>query len=193
MATCTNCPDKKARECGLCGACAARARRAGTLPPPAKRKSPADLLLESRAERTDDECWPWAGNISPTSGYGRIRIKGVLKHAHTWSYETHVGPLPEGAEPDHACHTRDEDCTGGKTCRHRPCVNWHHLEPVTSHENWRRGQSPPARNARKTHCGSCGREYDTVVHTARDGDVRRCTRCTNASNRRSAARTRAHA
>lgn len=37
-------------------------------------------------------------------------------------------------------------------CPHRICVNPAHMEPVTLAENKRRGMSPPAINARKTHC-----------------------------------------
>lgn len=49
--------------------------------------------------------------------------------AHRVSYETFVGPIPEGAQLD---HRTDLGCIGGL------CIHPNHLEPVTSEENLRR-------------------------------------------------------
>jgi hypothetical protein len=55
------------------------------------------------------------------------------------SYETFVGPIPDGLTIDHLC------CNP-------PCINPEHLEVVTMRENLRRGRSPVGVNARRTHC-----------------------------------------
>jgi hypothetical protein len=137
------------------------------------------------ARREPDECWPWFGSLN--HGYGRIRIKNVEHRAHVIVYEYLIGPVPEGLWLDHECHTRDKGCPGGSSCQHRKCVNPKHLAPVTPRENWARGRSPSAENARKTECPK-GHPYGTVSQTERDGPVRRCLICAYESNRRGLAR-----
>lgn len=84
-------------------------------------------------------CWIWTANKN-RQGYGLFWITRVnyLK-AHRVSFEEAFGPCPEGLEPDHLC-------------RVRACVHPNHMEAVTKVENTMRGFSPPAINARKTHC-----------------------------------------
>lgn len=65
-------------------------------------------------------CWVWTG-YRDRNGYGRHKVEW----AHRWSYEHHVGPIPERHEIDH-------------TCSNPPCVNPAHLEPVTRLEHARR-------------------------------------------------------
>lgn len=77
----------------------------------------------AKVEKTND-CWLW--RAATTVGYGVFkRATKVLVYAHRWSYEHHVGPIPEGLHIDHLC-------------RVRACVNPAHLEPVTLAENNRR-------------------------------------------------------
>ncbi len=86
-------------------------------------------------------CHLWIGSIH-AEGYGVY--SDVL--AHRIVYELTLGPIPAGLTLDHLC-------------RVRPCVNPRHLEPVTLAVNVLRGESLPARNARKTHCPK-GHPYD---------------------------------
>jgi hypothetical protein len=98
-----------------------------------------------------DGCWRrrW---VLPT-GYSTVsRPGGRVVLAHRAMYELMVGPIPEGHDLDHLCHTNDPTCHLDRDCPHRACCNPAHLEPVTERENTLRGTSPAAENARKTHC-----------------------------------------
>lgn len=161
------------------------------MPRPGRQgRTPEQWFAESRAGRGPDECWPWAGNISPTHGYGRVRIDGRLWHAHQWAHRTFIGPVPDGHHVDHECHNRS-DCPGGPRCGHRPCVNPAHLVARTPHGNWARGRSPSRLNADKDRCGACGRPYDTTGKGPNGTTYRRCSACVRESNRRGRARRRA--
>lgn len=80
----------------------------------------AAARLMRHVEVSDDGCWNWTAALN-AFGYGRFR--GLL--AHRVSYESLVGPIPDGLELDHLC-------------RNRKCVRPEHLEPVTHDENYRR-------------------------------------------------------
>lgn len=86
-----------------------------------------------------DGCWEWTGSICPSTGYGRLLVRGRRFMAHRYAYELLVGEIPDGLQIDHLC-------------RVRTCVNPDHLEPVTLGENVLRGAGITAQNARKTHC-----------------------------------------
>lgn len=83
-------------------------------------------------------CWLWTGAL--VGGYGKFKVDGKSVAAHRWSYEEYVGPIPEGLQLDHLCHTRDVvNCVASGQCMHARCVNPSHLEPVTGQENSLRG------------------------------------------------------
>ena len=90
------------------------------------------------------ECWGWEGSMYP-NGYGMFALarngspKVKFALAHRYSYELHVGDIPEGLVLDHLC-------------RNRSCVNPAHLDPVTTRENLVRGEGFVGKQSRRTHC-----------------------------------------
>lgn len=120
-----------------------------------------------------DECVIWPGHINRW-GYGNSGRSGL---AHRLIYEAVVGPIPEGLQLDHLCHSNDVGCAGGVRCAHRACVNPAHLEPVTRAENM-------ARSVR-TKAPSCvnGHEY-TDETLSYYGVQRNCRICERERSRR---------
>lgn len=113
-----------------------------------------------------DGCWLWTGRPN-AGGYGRVRqgARGTpILYAHRVLYEALVGPVPAGLELDHLC-------------RMPACVRPDHLEPVTHRENIVRGESPVAKQARKTHCKN-GHELSAPTRRGRI-----CRTCLNAYQR----------
>lgn len=84
--------------------------------------------FDAKIDRQADGCWLWTG-ARQGRGYGYFG----RQLAHRWSYEQHVGPIPDDLTIDHLC------------CNIL-CVNPEHLELVTRSENARRA------HARRTHC-----------------------------------------
>lgn len=135
---------------GLCSMHYARWRRTGSTHTdnPNPHGTPAERLWRHVDKNGPLGCWLWTGSINGHNGYGGLKMRdGTVILVHRLSYELLVGPIPKGLEIDHLCRVRN-------------CVNPAHLEPVTKTENWRRGISIFAINARKTHCKS-GHEFTT--------------------------------
>lgn len=140
-----------------------------------------DRVMESVAV-ADNGCWIWQKAVGQT-GYGRVNVhdgtaKGRTCQAHRVAYMAFVGPIADGLEIDHLCHTRARECAGGFTCPHRRCVNPAHLEPVTRSENRRRRH--PAHGGRgyyKTHCKR-GHPFDeaNTLHSCGRRICRACQR-----------------
>ena len=123
--------------------------------PHAKRPLAERFWLKVNRRGAKD-CWPWRGFLD-RHGYGQFMVgpPRASKRAHRVAYELLVGPIPEGMTLDHFRMNpgpRHAPCS-------RACVNPRHLEPVPLDENKRRGNSPHATNARKTHCPR-GHQYD---------------------------------
>jgi hypothetical protein len=124
-------------------------------------------------DKLPGSCWGWTA-AKNQYGYGTIAWNGKKQHAMRAAYELLVGPIPDGMELDHLCHTFDWSCDGGLGCLHRECVNPDHLEPVTKRENALRMRRNNA-SARKTHCkrGHPFSEENTVI----SGGTRYCLTC----------------
>jgi len=119
-----------------------------------------------KVERPDDPsdtCLLWTDALSD-SGYGTFCFGKSRVRAHRWSYEYHVGAIPDGLVIDHLCRVRH-------------CVNPDHLEVVTMKENTLRGIGFSAVNARKTRCiyGHPFDEENTYVYPG--GAKRGCRIC----------------
>lgn len=91
-----------------------------------------------RISEDQNGCWNWLGDIL-RNGYGRLTYQNKGRLVHRFSYEWHVGPIPEGLQIDHLC-------------RNRHCCNPQHLEAVTPRVNTLRGHTIVAANAAKTVC-----------------------------------------
>lgn len=114
-----------------------------------------ERVLNLIAAEPNDGCWLWQG-VTTVDGYAHYYYGGRRFLLHRKTYESHVGPIPEGLQIDHLCRVRN-------------CVNPKHLEPVTADENKRRG------GLAVTHCAH-GHEY-TAANTRINGRWRGCKAC----------------
>jgi len=106
-------------------------------------------------------CWTW-DRARTKAGYGEANLNGRIVLVHRILYTRVHGDIPDHLELDHLC-------------RNRACCNPFHLELVTHRENVLRGESPPARLARATHC-IAGHEF-TPENTIYIQGGRRCREC----------------
>lgn len=67
------------------------------------------------------QCWVWLGSTSH-NGYGQFMINHSGIRPHRYSYEVHVGPIPNGLDIMHKCDNR-------------LCVNPDHLGVGTKKDN----------------------------------------------------------
>jgi len=111
------------------------------------------------------ECWLWTGH-KLNNGYGQIKGNPPAhkRHlAHRIAYTFIRGEIPHDKVIDHLC-------------KNKSCVNPYHMELVSHVENVMRGNSPHARNARKTHCPS-GHPYSGDNLRIDKNGWRRCAKC----------------
>ena len=122
----------------------------------------------------DDSCWEWLGAVQPKNGYGIFSVNGRSIYAHRYCFRRLRGKIGGGLTLDHLC-------------RNRRCCNPDHLEPVTMAENIYRGESPWAKNKRKTHCKR-GHRFgeDNILWVGANGKRRRsCRECGRINSRES--------
>lgn len=113
-------------------------------------------------------CWVWTGAVfrKPYGSYGQLRMENRCVRAHRISYETFVGPIPEGLELDHLCHNT-------------LCINPAHLEPVTHHENMQR-----RKDSNQPHCKHGHLYTPETTHIRSCDGVRECRICMRARSLR---------
>jgi len=56
----------------------------------------------AKVQKTDDGCWMWMGG-KDSSGYGTFYDGERTIGAHRYSYELHIGPIPDGMLCCHHC------------------------------------------------------------------------------------------
>ena len=133
--------------------------------------SPADRVrLLSKIYPNGDSCWEWRGTVD-TQGYGRFTIRSDQYRAHRVVYSHLNGDIPQGTVTDHLC-------------RNRRCVNPEHVEHTSVAVNTMRGESPQARNARKSCCPQ-GHEYArrSFLYKGERVKYRYCPTCQRSSSR----------
>ena len=129
--------------------------------------------IESRVAVDEDGCWMWTGTVG-TRNHGLLKYKGKYISAHKTAYRVFVGEIPEGMNVS-------------KVCKERLCVNPDHMRLVDMYESQMEGESPSARNKRKTHCclGHEFTEENTIVRYSKKGRRgRSCRECRRSYKRR---------
>lgn len=109
-------------------------------------------------------CWLWIGGLEK-EGYGITFWFKSQQRVHRLLFAWLVHPIPKGTKYGELDHL----------CRQRACCNPSHLEFVSSRINVLRGDGPPAKNARKTHCKR-GHELNGDNLIFRRG-MRQCRTC----------------
>ena len=75
---------------------------------------------------TESGCWLWTASVG-SHGYGQLNIDGKPILAHRYSYEAHIGPIPEGNGYHGACVLH--------RCDVPSCVNPAHLFIGSNNDN----------------------------------------------------------
>lgn len=91
----------------------------------------------SHVRQLPNGCWEWTSSTNE-AGYATFYVEGRSHRAFRWIIGQVGDPIDDDLEPDHVCHSRDNTCISGASCRHRRCVNPQHGDVVTHAENSRR-------------------------------------------------------
>jgi hypothetical protein len=97
-------------------------------------------------------------------GYVLKFYEGRYQGLHRISWSILNGPIPKGMHIDHSCHNEalaNGTCQGGKSCKHRACVNPAHLRLISHLENVQAGGRPLGNN---THCVNGHLVADNLAH-----------------------------
>lgn len=120
-------------------------------------------------------CWIWTSALS-SQGYGVLTVNYKQVRATRFAFALLAEPIPDHLHADHLC--RVPACVKVIADEDGPA----HLEPVTPRENYLRGTSPFADNARKTHCLR-GHPFDATNTRILVGGRRGCRTCMRAEKR----------
>jgi len=77
-----------------------------------KHTAPINRFQEKYYIDSETGCWLWTGSRNHL-GYGQFHFQGKPVFAHRWSYQYHVGEIPNGLELCHKCdtpHCVNPDC-----------------------------------------------------------------------------------
>lgn len=117
---------RKPKRRGLCEMHAKRDEKHGETTDPRKRNFWLQVNKDGPIppDRPDlGPCWVWTAHVNKGVGYGQFSPKhGVQVGAHRFAYELTNGPIADGYEVHHRCHTRR-------------CVRPEHLAAATRSEN----------------------------------------------------------
>ncbi len=127
----------------------------------------ATVVAQTDWPQTLEACWEWTGTRQQVTGHGRIAksMAGITfqwpvhRLTFAWWYDFDPGE----SVIDHLCGNP-------------PCINPLHLQATTHQINTLRGESPPARNAQKTHCSKGHPFYGDNLYVEPSGR-RRCRAC----------------
>ena len=96
------------------------------------KHGPAVDRFAEKVALADSGCIEWIASLN-NRGYGTFTTGGRTVVAHRWSYEHHVGPIPDGFQLDYLCENR-------------ACVNPSHLQLQTKKSHG------SLHAAERTHC-----------------------------------------
>lgn len=122
----------------------------------------------SKIKKLEGGCWLWTG-YTRKDGYGQLTTGRKPFYAHVWAYKHFKGDIPKGHELHHRCPNH-------------ACINPDHLEPLKKPKHLSLGESPPARNARKTQCPK-GHDPSEYVRDPKTG-YRHCRICSREREKR---------
>lgn len=102
--------------------CRVAAWKRGEKLEPIGKARPADERFDDKwMPEPNTGCHLWTG-CRTKKGYGKLGLGGKYPYAHRWAYERAFGPIPDGLELHHTCHTPS-------------CCNPEHLLEVTREQH----------------------------------------------------------
>lgn len=126
---------------------------------------------QARIEKDPETgCWNWIGSDQDARGYSRFYVEGRRTLVHRWSYEYHVGPIPDGWTVHHKCVNPK-------------CSNPDHLAALSQRDNLM--ESDTARAAVRARQTECIRGHSlAVAYINPTTGYRKCRECGNERMRR---------